>query len=224
MQQYIWLLENCSFFFFLLLPAAILRAAHHHRWRDHRHGSYTHCYRGGLSPAHVHHHRGGGRGRLQRNGVFGQWQQTADFTQRRCCLQRHRPVRAFQRFSSRQKLPRGPCSDRVNARQRECLWIDSLFFVVAGKQRGSRSERPGWAARPSDFILQFLQAETPETGHCSQCALRRCMKRTELPHIYCPSGLLASCSYVNCVQPSIENISVQKWTALKHKCLVVFQI
>lgn len=66
----------------LLWPAAILCAAHHHRRRDYRHGLHTHCYCGGLSSAYVYYHRGGGRGRLQRNGVFGQRRQTADFSQR----------------------------------------------------------------------------------------------------------------------------------------------
>lgn len=122
---------------FVLSPAAILRAAHHHRRRDHRHGSHTHRYRGGLSSAHVHYHRGGGRGRLQRNGVFGQRRQTSDVTQRRCCCQRHRPVRAFQRFSSKQKT-------RVFVTVCICEFrIHCYDFVITGKQRGSRSERPG---------------------------------------------------------------------------------
>lgn len=132
----------------------LLCAAHHHGWSDHRHGPYTCRYRGGLSSAHVYHHSGCWRGRLQRHGVFGQRWQTAAGTQWGRRLQRHRAVCALQKIPGRQQLrgfsqPAFLCS--AHTRKPECCWTSQLLILVTLCLQGN-----------SVALAQSVLAELPD--------------------------------------------------------------
>lgn len=69
------------------------------------------------------------------------------------------------------------------------------------------SLRASWLSCPTKWLhSSILTSWNPQNTSLLPAHLRWRMNWTELPLLYCPSGLVASCFYVNCVQPSIENL------------------